>query len=205
VTNPNIPNKMAEKVGFLTKEGGSYRSWKRRWCVLKNGCLIYSKNQKGEQLGSIDLHTAGNIETTTARPNKKNCFHIVTPKRDYHICADSESERDSWIKELSMERDRVQGKLKPPPASSSAGANNANHVQKDPKKVELSDFETLCVIGKGSFGKVMQVKKKDTGKVYAMKILNKDKIVQSQELRHAKAEKKCSSKIGSSIPCESEL
>jgi len=35
----------------------------------------------------------------------------------------------------------------------------------------------LHVIGKGSFGKVLQVKKKDTGKIYAMKVLNKKKYI----------------------------
>ena len=36
---------MAQKAGFLTKEGGSIKTWKKRWCVLKNGTLSYSKNQ----------------------------------------------------------------------------------------------------------------------------------------------------------------
>jgi len=53
----------------------------------------------------------------------------------------------------------------------------------------------IAVIGKGSFGKVMQVRKKDTGKIYAMKILNKDMIVQRQELEHAKAEKNVLQKL----------
>ena len=36
---------MAQKAGFLTKEGGGIKTWKKRWCVLKNGALHYSKNQ----------------------------------------------------------------------------------------------------------------------------------------------------------------
>jgi len=40
-------------------------------------------------------------------------------------------------------------------------------------KVGLDDFELLKVIGRGSFGKVMQVRKKTDGKIYAMKILKK--------------------------------
>ena len=36
---------MADKQGFLTKEGGSIKTWKKRWCVLKNGVLHYSKRQ----------------------------------------------------------------------------------------------------------------------------------------------------------------
>ncbi len=37
--------KMADKQGFLTKEGGSIKTWKKRWCVLKRGSIYYSKNQ----------------------------------------------------------------------------------------------------------------------------------------------------------------
>ena len=41
----------------------------------------------------------------------------------------------------------------------------------------LSDFEVKKVLGRGSFGKVCLVQKKQTGKVYAMKSLRKDRIL----------------------------
>ena len=37
----------------------------------------------------------------------------------------------------------------------------------------MADFKIVRVIGKGSFGKVMVVVKKDTQAVYAMKVLRK--------------------------------
>lgn len=36
---------MADKAGFLTKEGGRWKSWKKRWFVLKNDLIYYSKKQ----------------------------------------------------------------------------------------------------------------------------------------------------------------
>jgi len=57
------------------------------------------------------------------------------------------------------------------------------------QKVGKDDFELLFVIGKGSFGKVMQVKKKDTGKIYAMKVLRKETIIQRKQVAHTRAEK----------------
>ncbi|KAJ3060658.1 hypothetical protein HDU98_003406 [Podochytrium sp. JEL0797] len=51
------------------------------------------------------------------------------------------------------------------------------------------DFTTLRVVGKGSFGKVVLVKKNNTGRVYAMKILSKKHIVQRQEVVHTLSER----------------
>jgi len=58
------------------------------------------------------------------------------------------------------------------------------------EKVRLDDFELLKVLGRGSFGKVMQVKKKSNGKIYAMKILKKRAIVARNQVEHTKAERK---------------
>ncbi|XBW37130.1 hypothetical protein QEN19_002708 [Hanseniaspora menglaensis] len=57
------------------------------------------------------------------------------------------------------------------------------------KKLSIDDFELLKVIGKGSFGKVMQVKKKDTQKIYALKALRKAYIVNNSEIVHTIAER----------------
>lgn len=199
---------MAEKAGFLTKEGGSIKTWKRRWCVLKNGALHYSKSQNTSQLGIIKLDSAGTISETDARKKKKHCFEIETPSRVYYICADSDEEMKSWVKELVAERDRVQGKSKtagePAPAVAPAAgehttgaAAGAPAETKAPAEhpVGLADFELLTVVGKGSFGKVIQVRKKDNGKIYAMKVLNKKTILERNELEHTKAEKNILQKL----------
>lgn len=61
--------------------------------------------------------------------------------------------------------------------------------------VTKDDFELLTVIGKGSFGKVMQVRKKDDGKIYAMKVLRKDTIIARKQVTHTKSEKNILMKI----------
>jgi serine/threonine protein kinase len=43
--------------------------------------------------------------------------------------------------------------------------------------VTAKDFTQISVIGKGSYGKVLLVQKKDTGKRYALKILKKEEII----------------------------
>jgi serine/threonine protein kinase len=43
--------------------------------------------------------------------------------------------------------------------------------------ISKKDFEMISVIGKGSYGKVMLVKKRDTGQLYALKVLKKAEII----------------------------
>ncbi|GKT35578.1 Protein kinase 2 [Aduncisulcus paluster] len=56
-----------------------------------------------------------------------------------------------------------------------------------PRKVEA--FDKLVVLGQGSFAKVILVRKKDTGKLYAMKILKKKDIAKAKEIEHTFAER----------------
>jgi hypothetical protein len=41
---------MADKAGFLVKEGGKFKTWKKRWFVLKNNVIYYSKSQVIERI-----------------------------------------------------------------------------------------------------------------------------------------------------------
>jgi len=58
------------------------------------------------------------------------------------------------------------------------------------QKIKLEDFELLKVLGRGAFGKVMQVRKKSDGKIYALKILKKRAIIARNQVEHTKAERK---------------
>ena len=45
------------------------------------------------------------------------------------------------------------------------------------EKITLEDFSMICMIGEGSYAKVILVKKKDTKKLYALKIMKDRKSV----------------------------
>lgn len=51
------------------------------------------------------------------------------------------------------------------------------------------DFEVLRLLGKGTFGQVYQVRKKDTMRIYAMKVLSKKVIVKKNEIAHTIGER----------------
>lgn len=52
------------------------------------------------------------------------------------------------------------------------------------EEVNFDHFQILRAIGKGSFGKVCIVQKRDTKKMYAMKYMNKQKCIERDEVRN---------------------
>jgi serine/threonine protein kinase len=56
--------------------------------------------------------------------------------------------------------------------------------------ISVRSFRTIKVIGKGSYGKVLLVEKKDSGKMYALKILKKGEILRRNQLEHTLDERR---------------
>ncbi|KAM4055123.1 kinase [Hirsutella rhossiliensis] len=65
----------------------------------------------------------------------------------------------------------------------------ALYQRSERKQFGPSDFEILKLIGKGTFGQVYQVRKRDTQRIYAMKVLQKKVIVQKKEVAHTVGER----------------
>jgi serine/threonine protein kinase len=58
------------------------------------------------------------------------------------------------------------------------------------REVTLEDFHFIAVLGRGAFGKVMLASEKRTNQLYAVKALKKEFIVQNDDIRSLKLEKK---------------
>ncbi|CAH0049657.1 unnamed protein product [Clonostachys solani] len=65
----------------------------------------------------------------------------------------------------------------------------ASYQRSEKRQFGPSDFEILKLIGKGTFGQVYQVRKRDTKRIYAMKVLQKKVIVQKKEVAHTVGER----------------
>ncbi|KAL7617837.1 hypothetical protein Lser_V15G04419 [Lactuca serriola] len=63
------------------------------------------------------------------------------------------------------------------------------------KTIGLEDFEVMKVVGQGAFGKVYQVRKRDSLEIYAMKVVRKDKIVEKNHAEYMKVERDILTKI----------
>eukprot|EP01091_Cochliopodium_minus_P015909 TRINITY_DN578_c0_g1_i1.p1 TRINITY_DN578_c0_g1~~TRINITY_DN578_c0_g1_i1.p1 ORF type:complete len:468 (-),score=183.20 TRINITY_DN578_c0_g1_i1:143-1546(-) len=190
-----------KKCGWLMKEGGGWKSWKKRWFVLKGGNIHYAKNEreheKGKDQGVINLEDATYIKPTNQRPKKSHCFEIPTPDRIYYISAATAQEMQDWISVCRQAKQQEIDKRNPPskseksstPSNNKSGGNTPTKEEPKTERVGIEDFELLTVIGEGSFGKVLRVRKNNDGKIYAMKVLDKNMIIQRNELEHTRSEK----------------
>jgi len=70
----------------------------------------------------------------------------------------------------------------------------SRHVE---DSIGLDDFDELTAIGEGAFGKVLTVRKKDTGKIYAMKVLEKGRVQSKRQLMRMLGERNILMKVHS--------
>eukprot|EP01103_Thecamoeba_quadrilineata_P008330 TRINITY_DN18098_c0_g1_i1.p1 TRINITY_DN18098_c0_g1~~TRINITY_DN18098_c0_g1_i1.p1 ORF type:complete len:462 (+),score=61.43 TRINITY_DN18098_c0_g1_i1:166-1551(+) len=94
------------KSGWLTKQGGSISTWKRRWFILKDDKLYYFKTIKDiEVTGIIPLGSgAACKEESYQVRKKKHCFSVKpsnSAKRVYFIFADNADDCKSWIAKIN--------------------------------------------------------------------------------------------------------
>jgi len=66
---------------------------------------------------------------------------------------------------------------------------NEEKKRRATKKVNVEDFRTVKVIGRGAFGEVRVVLKKDNDQVYAMKTMRKKEMIDADHVKHIKAER----------------
>ncbi|KAG9297176.1 hypothetical protein G9A89_019457 [Geosiphon pyriformis] len=101
-------------AGYLYKLSKRYKTWKKRWFVLRNSTLTYYKNEKErEALRVIPLNVILDaIETDSISKSKQYCFKIITPKRVFVICASDDESEMNWLGALQMALNKTKEKLK---------------------------------------------------------------------------------------------
>ncbi|KAJ5080786.1 non-specific serine/threonine protein kinase [Anaeramoeba ignava] len=162
---------MEEKVikqGFMTKQGGRWKSWKKRWFVLRGKIIFYYKNpKKRSPIGMLPITQASKVYVSQAKTKKKFCFNLEIPgQRTYLISAPSEEEMNSWIEIINQ---IIKSELH--------------------DKVSMKDFKKIRVVGRGTFGKVYLVQKLSNQEYYAMKSLQKGKIAECEQIEQTMAER----------------
>jgi len=183
---------MSGKAGFIYKEGAQILNWKKRYLAIERDKLAYYvKENKKDKKGEILLRTIKDVKRFREYKGRKYVFGIVTTTgRTYYIQGSDDENVTSWVNAVN---EAIGNKVAEPAPVVEAP------VSQDPPpragKVTVADFDTVSVIGRGGFGRVLLVRKRDTKKVYAMKVLKKAVIAARGEIEHTRTEKSVLSKI----------
>ncbi len=84
-------------TGFLIKQAGSKRNWKRRWFELYGGMMSYSLNAESRATPIGVFSVKKSAVTSVTILGKQNCMCVMTTSRTWYLCADSAAERDMWV------------------------------------------------------------------------------------------------------------
>jgi hypothetical protein len=111
----------ADKEGYLTKQGEHYKTWKKRWFVLKGKQLVYFEGQRdSEQKGVVDLDANSLIQDERERDRKKRLmFSVSTARRVFFIYADSVTDMMQWMEAIRYNIAKIAA-ASPPSQRSSA-------------------------------------------------------------------------------------
>ncbi len=114
------------RAGWLVKRGGSFKSWKRRWCVVRRGELSYFKDRDATE----PLHTISFVgaklkwpasEADSVIDGRKHCFTVDTEQRVWCFQAASAADLRDWLESVQAHVQHAD-RLRASDASSAAAA-----------------------------------------------------------------------------------
>jgi len=104
-----LPTITADKIekpemqGWLTKQGGRIKTWKRRWFVLKDGCMYYFSNPTNALTKGAFYLQGYDIQLAQKQLKRDYAFRAYHPKaRTYYFVASSTEEMEKWMKVMRL-------------------------------------------------------------------------------------------------------
>uniref|UniRef100_A0A672V616 non-specific serine/threonine protein kinase n=1 Tax=Strigops habroptila TaxID=2489341 RepID=A0A672V616_STRHB len=181
------------KEGWLHKRGEYIKTWRPRYFLLKSdGSFIgykerpESPDQSLPPLNNFSVAECQLMKTERPRPNTFviRCLQWTTViERTFHV--DTPEEREEWMRAIQTVANSLKNQEPEVDAmeykcgsTDGPGAEDMEvAIGKSRAKATMNDFDYLKLLGKGTFGKVILVREKATGRYYAMKILRKEVII----------------------------
>lgn len=97
----NDPSAAPDMEGWLYKQGDKYKTWNKRWFVLKANNLFYFKSPSAVRMKGIINLKGYRIEVDETIHVGKYCFMAHHPKeRTFYFYTDFEKSMKEWLKAL---------------------------------------------------------------------------------------------------------
>lgn len=92
------------KEGYLDKEGGNYKNWKRRFCRLyPDWTLLYFETpESSEPKGLVDFQDVQNVKPVDKTGEYPNQIEMKTKARNWCFNAGDAKVRDEWVEAFRM-------------------------------------------------------------------------------------------------------
>ncbi|XP_041106713.1 RAC-gamma serine/threonine-protein kinase-like isoform X2 [Polyodon spathula] len=189
------------KEGWVQKRGEYIKNWRPRYFLLKtDGSFIGYKEKPQDAdlpypLNNFSVAKCQLMKTERPKPNTFiiRCLQWTTViERTFHV--DTPEEREEWMEAIQTVADRLQRQeeermnCSPTSQIDNIGEEEMDTSTSYLKRKTMNDFDYLKLLGKGTFGKVILVREKASGKYYAMKILKKEVIIAKDEVAHTLTE-----------------
>eukprot|EP00761_Pharyngomonas_kirbyi_P007086 gb/GECH01007095.1/.p1 GENE.gb/GECH01007095.1/~~gb/GECH01007095.1/.p1 ORF type:complete len:206 (+),score=65.44 gb/GECH01007095.1/:1-618(+) len=92
--------------GWLIKQGGAVKNWKKRFCVLQDGSLQYYKDENDSEPRGV-IFIRGQFSRRMSPDEEKaldikNGLLITNPNRTFYLYGGSQKEADKWVERLRV-------------------------------------------------------------------------------------------------------
>jgi hypothetical protein len=113
----------------MTKCGGRYQSWHKRWFVLKGSGLWYFKKKTDKkETGVIELTKESFVKKEPSKKPGKPCLAVGTTARVFFMYPETTNEQEEWISVLNAAIDRLRGGEPGPGTDTITNTNNTTNV-----------------------------------------------------------------------------
>ena len=142
-----------------------------------------SSSNNAEQQQQQQQQNATTTTTTKKQPSQGAGALFANNKQTSALTSNLRRVDSTLLANTVMCRPEEDPEARLEETSSSAGGRTTM------KKLTPEDFEALYLVGQGAFGKVFQVRKKDTGVLYAMKVMKKEVVIAKEQMEYTKQER----------------
>ncbi|KRX66993.1 RAC-beta serine/threonine-protein kinase A, partial [Trichinella sp. T9] len=187
---PPVDSKIVHE-GWLMKRGEHIKNWRSRYFILFDDGTLLGFRQRPENgsyndpLNDFTVKDCQLMKVDRPRPNTfivRGLQWTTVIERTFNAL--SPEDRENWVNAIES----VSQSLKHESGLPTQLEQRMKIADPSPRKVSLDDFILLKVLGKGTFGRVILAREKQTDQLFAIKILKKEVIIAKDEVAHTLTE-----------------